>query len=131
MKINLLCWPLHLLRLNLALAVLAAGCATHEMHSYNQDFNQSLPGAPNYYIENLDDNHFKLTVSQGTFLPGPDRIIYVKPAASIVAGSEAKRRGWSDWDLNYVQDRDSGWMRVVIGEVTRKNAAEKTSDPAK
>jgi hypothetical protein len=45
-----------------------------------------------------------------------------------VARSESKQRGWSAWDLNYIQDRDRGWMRVVIAEVTRKNAVERTTD---
>lgn len=122
MKINQL--P-QLLLLNVALALFAAGCATHDEHSYNQDFNQSLPTAPKYFIENIDDTHFKVTVHQGSPADGPERVIYVKQAASAVAENEARHRGWPSWDLNYVQERDQGWMHVVIAEVTRKNAIEK------
>ena len=127
MKINQLRWTLRLLLLNATLAVLAAGCATHE-RSYNQDFNQNLPTSPKYVIENIDDTHFKVTVHQGSPLDGPQRVIYVKQVASTVAESEAKRRGWSNWDLNYIQERDQGWMHIVIADVTRKNAVEKTTD---
>jgi hypothetical protein len=59
-------------------------------------------------------------------LKGTDRVIYVKQAASAVAESEAKRRGWKNWDLNYIQERDAGWMHIVIADVTRKNAVERT-----
>jgi len=127
MKTNLFRWPC-LLLFPATLALFAAGCATHEQHSFNKDFNQSLPAAPNYYIEDMDANHFKVTVSQGSPMQGADRIIYVKQAATAVAASEAKNRGWSAWDLNYLQDSDRGWMREVVAEVTRKNAIEKTSN---
>lgn len=126
MKINQLRWPL-LLLLNATLVVLATGCATHDERSYNQDFNQNLPTSPKYYIENIDDNHFKVTVHQGSPMDGSQRVIFVKQVASTVAASEAKRLGWKNWDLNYIQDRDQGWMRIVIAEVTRKNAVENTS----
>ena len=126
MKTKRVCRTLQFLLLNATLAVLAAGCATHDERSYNQDFNQNLPTAPKYFIENIDDNHFKVTVHQGTPSEGPQRIIYVKEVASTVAETEAKRRDWKNWDLNYIQERDQGWMRIVIAEVTRKNAVEKT-----
>jgi hypothetical protein len=119
MKINRL---LLLLLLNLALVVLVTGCATPTGRSYNQDFNQNLPGSPNYIVANIDDTHFKVTVEQGSPISGQGRVIYVRQAASIVAASEAKSRGWDKWDLNYIQERDQGWMHIVIGEVTRKNA---------
>ncbi len=64
-------------------------------------------------------------------MDGSERIIFVKQVASTVAATEAKRRGWQNWDLNYIQDRDQGWMRIVIVEVTRKNAVEKTPDSIK
>ncbi len=117
-----------LLLLNASLVVLVVGCATPHERSYNRDFNQNLPTSPNYSIEDVDDAHFKVIVHQGSPLPGTQRIIYVKEVASTVTASEAKRRGWTNWDLNYVQERDQGWMHVVIADVTRKNAAEKTSD---
>jgi hypothetical protein len=128
MKINQFLWTLRLLLVNVALAVLAGGCATHDERSYNQDFNQNLPTSPKYFIENVDDTHFKVTVHQGSPLDGPQRVIYVKEVASTVAESEAKRRGWQNWDIGYIQDRDQGWMHIVIADVTRENAVERTSD---
>jgi hypothetical protein len=128
MKTNPLRWTLRLLLLNVTLAVLAAGCATHDERSYNQDFNQNLPTSPKYTIENVDDTHFQVTVHQGSSLPGTERIIYVKEVASTVAATEAKRRGWQNWNLDYIQERDQGWMHIVIADVTRKNPIEKTPD---
>jgi hypothetical protein len=129
MKINQLCWTLRLLLLNVTLAILAAGCATQDERSYNQDFNQNLPTSPKYVIDNIDDSHFKITVHQGSPLPGTQRIIYVKTVASAVAEAEAKRRGWQNWNLDYIQQRDQGWMHIVIADVTRKNAVEMTPGP--
>ena len=117
---------LRLLLLNATFVVLAAVCATHNMKSYNQDFNQNLPTSPNYTIENVDDTHFHVVVHQGSPLPGTQRIIFVKEVASTVAATEAKRRGWQNWDLGYIQERDQGWMHIVIADVTRKNAVEMT-----
>jgi hypothetical protein len=128
MKKNHVCRTFQLPLLIVALAVLAAGCATHDERSYNQDFNQNLPTSPKYFIENIDDAHFKVTVHQGTPSEGPERIIYVKQVASTVAESEANRRGWKNWDLNYIQQRDQGWMHIVVAEVTRKNVVEKAPD---
>jgi len=128
MKTNLLRRTFRLLLLNAALMVLVAGCATNNERSYNQDFNQNLPTSPKYFIANVDDTHFQITVHQGSPLPGTQRIIYVKEVASTVAASEAKRRGWQNWDLGYIQERDQGWMHIVIADVTRKNAVETTSD---
>ena len=127
MKTNRIRRTLRLLLLNATLVVLAAGCATHNERSYNQDFNQNLPTSPKYTIENVDDTHFHVVVHQGSPLPGTQRIIYVKQVASTVAATEAKRRGWQNWDLGYIQERDQGWMHIVIADVTRKNAVEKTS----
>ena len=127
MKTNQLRRTLQLLLLNVTLVVLAAGCATHNERSYNQDFNQNLPTSPKYTIENVDDTHFQVVVHQGSPLPGTQRVIYVKEVASAVAGTEAKRRGWQNWDLGYIQERDQGWMHIVIADVTRKNAVEKTT----
>ena len=128
MKTNPLRWTLRLLLLNATLAVLAAGCATQNERSFNQDFHQNLPTSPKYAIENIDDAHFQITVHQGSPLAGPQRIIYVKDVASAVAAAEAKRRGWQNWNLDYIQERDQGWMHVVIADVTRKNAVEMTPD---
>ena len=129
MKTNQLRWTLRLLLLNATLLVLAVGCATPNEKSYNQEFNQNLPTSPKYTIENVSDTHFQVEVHQGSPLPGPDRIIYVKKVASAVAENEAKNRGWKNWDLNYIQERDQGWMHVVIADVTRKNAVEATPSP--
>jgi hypothetical protein len=126
MKINRIRRTLRLLLLNVTLVVLAAGCATQNERSYNQDFNQNLPTSPNYTIENVDDTHFQVIVHQGSPLPGTQRIIFVKEVASTVAATEAKRRGWQNWDLGYIQERDQGWMHIVIADVTRKNAVEMT-----
>jgi hypothetical protein len=125
MKTNQLRWTIRLLLLNATLVLLATGCATSD-RSFNQDFNQNLPTSPNYAIENVNDTDFHVIVRQGTALKGTDRVIYVKQAASAVAESEAKRRGWKNWDLNYIQERDAGWMHIVIADVTRKNAVERT-----
>jgi hypothetical protein len=126
MKTNRIRRTLRLLLLNATLVLLAAGCATQNERSYNQDFNQNLPTSPKYTIENVDDTHFQVNVHQGSPLPGTQRIIFVKEAASTVAATEAKRRGWQNWDLGYIQERDQGWMHIVIADVTRKNAVEKT-----
>ena len=129
MKTNQLRRMLRLLFLNAALAVLAAGCATHSERSYNQDFNQNLPTSPKYSIANVDDTHFQITVHQGSPSPGTQRIIYVKEVVSAVAASEARRRGWQNWNLGYIQERDQGWMHIVIAEVARKNAVVMTPGP--
>jgi hypothetical protein len=127
MKINQFRRTFPHLVLSAAILALAAGCATHDEHSYNQDYNQNLPTSPKYFIENIDDDHFKVTVHQGSPLPKPQRDLSVKQVASTVAATEAKRRDWPNWDLNYIQERDQGWMHIVIAEVTRKNAVENTN----
>jgi hypothetical protein len=119
-----------LLLLNTILVVIATGCASREENSFNKDYNQNVPTSPKYYFENIDDNHFKVIVHQGSPMQGPERVVFVKQVASTVAGTEAKRRGWENWELNYIQNRDQGWMRIVIGEVTRKNAVVLTPDAA-
>ena len=128
MKINQLRWTIRLLLLNATLVLLATGCATSNPNerSFNKDFHQNLPTSPNYAIENVNDTDFHVIVHQGTALKGADRIIYVKQVASAVAASEAKHRGWQNWDLNYIQEYDQGWMHVVVADVTRKNPVEKT-----
>jgi hypothetical protein len=126
MKTYLFRRTFRLLLLNATLVVLAAGCATHQERSYNKDFNQNLPTSPKYFIENVDDTHFRVTVHQGSPMPGTQRIVFVKQVASTVAEDEAKRKGWQKWDLNYIQERDQGWMHIVIADVTRKNAVEKS-----
>jgi hypothetical protein len=117
-------WTLRLLFFNVAVLVLAAGCITNTDHSYNKDYNQNLASAPNYSIENINDTSFKLVVHQGSPLPGAQRIVELKQAAAAVAQTEAQRRGWQSWDLNFIQDRDQGWMHIYIGVVTKKNPVQ-------
>ena len=114
-----------------ALAVFSSGCATHEEHSFNNDFNQQLPTSPKYFIENVNDNHFTVTVLQGKPMASEERILHVKRAASAVAETEAKRRGWENWQLEYVRQGSQGWMFTAKADVVRKNAVEmKTAAPA-
>ena len=114
-----------------ALAVFSSGCATHEEHSFNDDFNQSLPTSPKYFIEDVNTNHFTVTVLQGKPMASEERIIHVKRAASTVAETEAKRRGWENWQLEYVRQGSQGWMFTAKADVVRKNAVEiKTDAPA-
>ena len=114
-----------------ALAVFSSGCATHEEHSFNNDFNQQLPTAPMYYVEDVNTNHFTVTVLQGKPMASEERILHVKRAASAVAETEAKRRGWENWQLEYVRQGSQGWMFTAKADVVRKNAVEiKTDAPA-
>jgi hypothetical protein len=129
MKTNQLRWTLRLLLLNATVLLLTAGCATQNERSYNQDFNQNLPTSPKYSIANVDDTHFQITVHQGSPSQGAERVIDQKAAASAVAETEARRRGWQNWNLDYIQQRDQGWMHIVVADVTRKNAIEMTPGP--
>ncbi len=115
---------LPLLGFGAAVVIWAAGCATSQMRSFNQDYSQNFACAPNYAVENVNDTKFKLVVHQGAPMPGPQRVVYMKQAAAAVAETEAKRRGWQNWDLNYIQEGDRGWMHVLVGEVTRKTPVE-------
>ena len=121
MKTNPFRWTLRLLLLNATVLLLTAGCATNE-RSFNQDFNQNLPTSPKYSIANVDDTHFQITVHQGSPSQGAERVIDQKTAASAVAETEARRRGWQNWNLDYIQQRDQGWMHIVIADVTRKKS---------
>src|ERR1700744_3252142 len=103
-----------------AMAVLISGCATPEQHSYNKDFNENLTTKPKYYIEDVNDTHFKITVDQGVPSTEANRLIDVKTAASAVARQEGQQRGWDKWHLDYIQEKDQGWMHVVVAEVTRE-----------
>jgi hypothetical protein len=110
-------WTPWLLSINVALAVLAGGCATPTGHSFNKDFGENLPTQPNYYIQDEDDHHFTITVNQGVPSTGAARLIDVKEAASTIAKAESQRLGWEKWQLNYIQEKDQGWMHVVIADV--------------
>ena len=104
---------------NAAIVVLFSGCATPPEHSYNADFGQSLPTKPTYYIENVDAEHFKITVHQGTPSSGAERVMNVKEAASAIAKAESQRLGWEKWELNYIREENQGWMHMVVAEVKR------------
>jgi hypothetical protein len=115
-----LSWAPCLLSINVAAIILFSGCASPEMHSFNQDYQDNLPVRPTYYIHDEDANRFFITVHQGTPSTGAERVINVKTAATTVAKSECQRLGWDKWDLNYIQERNEGWMHIVIAEVTRE-----------
>jgi len=117
---NRLRWSQCWLPINVAAMVLFSGCTTPEQHSFNADYKESLPTKPNYYITDQGAGCFNITVSQGVPSSGAERVINVKQAASSVARAECQRRGWEKWDLNYIQDRDAGWMHVVVAQVIRQ-----------
>jgi hypothetical protein len=113
-------WTPWLLSINAAIAVLMSGCATSNEHSFNHDFGENLPTSPNYYIEDENAQHFKITVQQGTPSDGAERLLDVKKAAPVIAQAECQRLGWKKWDLGYIQERNQGWMHIVIADVTRE-----------
>jgi hypothetical protein len=100
--------------------LLAAGCAT-PTKSFNDDYNQNFPPKPRYAIDNVNDTEFKIRVQQGTPMPEqhPVAVEYMKEATSAIAKSEARRRGWVEWQVNYIQETDKGWMHVLVAEVIR------------
>jgi len=108
--------------LALTSAVILSGCSTPERHSFNDDYNQHLPTAPKYLIKDNGANSFKVIVEQGIPANGQERVTDTKQAASAVAETEAKRRGWENWDLNYIYQQNQGWMYVVKAVVVPKNA---------
>lgn len=113
-------WTLWLLAINTAVVVLFSGCASPQEHSFNTDFGESLPAQPVYYIQDENAQHFIITVHQGTPSAGAERILNIKEAASTIAKAECQRLGWEKWQLNYIQERNQGWMHVVVAEVTRE-----------
>jgi hypothetical protein len=124
MKIN--CWPRPVFVFASAW-ILAAGCATETDQSFNAHFNQNLPAAPKYAVENVNDHRFKIVMDQGRPMQDdPGRVTYMKQAVSVVAEDEAHRRGWANWDMNYIEQRDQGWMLILVAEVTRKPALNVT-----
>src|SRR5580700_8091235 len=104
MKANRLFW---LTLLSVTLVFLGAGCAT-PTKSFNQDYNENFPPQPNYAIDNVDDSHFKIRLSQGTPMPEQRAVcvMYMKKAIWTIANDESKRRGWQQWEVNYIQERD-------------------------
>ncbi len=112
--------PLWLLAINAGVAILLSGCASPEEHSYNKDFNEDLSTKPKYYITDQDDHHFRIVVHQGVNSTKPDRVLDVRTAASAVAKSECARLGWQKWHMDYIQEKDQGWMHMVVAEVKRE-----------
>jgi hypothetical protein len=100
--------------------LLLAGCATPDEYSFNQQFQDNLPTDPKYYIKDEGDRHFTVVVHQGSPSTQPSRVIDQKTAATMVARSEAHRLGWDKWHLDYISERDQGWMHIVVGRVTRE-----------
>ena len=82
---------------------------------------ENFPPQPNYAIDKMDDTHFKIRLFQGTPSPEdlPVTVNYMKRAVKIIADAEAKRRGWQDWEVNYIQERNQGWMHVLVAVVIR------------
>jgi hypothetical protein len=109
---------------NAAMVILLSGCGTPKEHSFNDDFGQTYPTDPQYYIYDEDETHFRIEVELGTPTSGAERVIDVKAAASTIAAAECKRLGWPKWQLNYIQEQNHGWMRVVIVEVTLEKYLE-------
>ena len=110
--------------LNAAVVLLAAGCATPAEHSFNQDYGQFLVTDPKYYIEDETGDHFKIVVHQGKPSTGAERVLDIKSAAPDIAKGEAQRLGWQRWQLDYIQEKDQGWMHLAVAVVTRKPYAE-------
>lgn len=109
-----------LVLLSAILMFLVPGCAT-PTRSFNQDYGEHFPPRPNYAIDQMDDTHFKIRLFQGTPLPEqlPVTVEYMKKAVWIIANAEARRRGWQQWEVNYIQQRDEGWMHVLVAVVIR------------
>ena len=113
-------WIPWLLSVSAAGLLLPGGCAAPQEHSFNSDFKETFPTQPQYLIEDKDADHFTITVHQGVPSTGAEHYIDVKKAASTIAKAESQKRGWEKWQLNYIQERNQGWMRVVVAEVTRE-----------
>jgi hypothetical protein len=114
------------LSINVAWMIFTGGCATEDEQSFNQNFNQNLPTSPKYIIKDVSEDRFKLELHQGSPDTGPERVTYLKQAATIVARDEARRRGWGDWQLDYIDERDQGWMHILVAEVKEKPAVQMT-----
>ena len=103
--------------LNVGISIFVIGCNTYgeaNLKSFNKDFNQHLPASPEYSVDQLDESHFSITVHQGAPLisSGARRSFYLREAATTIADSEAKRLGWHNWRIDYVQEGDQGWVHI-------------------
>jgi hypothetical protein len=103
-----------------AIVFIGSGCATQRENSYNQDFNQSLTSAPTYLVSPINDDKFKINVNQGKVVSDGARLSDVREAAHVIAKREAMKRGWENWDVNFIREANDGWMHVVVAEVRRK-----------
>jgi hypothetical protein len=130
-KIIRINWTAWLLSITTAIVVLFSGCATPKEHSFNTDFGENFPTKPKYYIYDEDERHFRIKVHQGTPSTGAEHVIDVKQAASTIAKAECQTLGWERWQLNYIQETDQGWMRIVVAEVTREKYVEPTFPQSK
>jgi hypothetical protein len=119
MKTTYLLVPL--LAFSVAATILSTGCASPDQHAFNTEFGENLLTQPNYHIQDESENHFTITVHQGKPSNFNDRVSDAKQAADTVAKAEAQKRGWEKWRLNYIQERDQGWMHIVIAKVDRLN----------
>jgi hypothetical protein len=106
--------------LSAGLAILLAGCASPDEQSFNEQFRDNLPTNPQYYIKDEGDRHFTIVVQQGSPSTLPNRVIDQKKAATTVAETETRRLGWDKWHLDYISERDQGWMHIVVARVTRE-----------
>lgn len=112
--------------LGAAVVMFVGGCATPDELSYNEQFGENLPTQPQYYIKDEAGNHFIIVVHQGSpsgesnRSDDPDRVNDLKQAATQVANAETQRLGWDKWHMNYIQERDQGWMHIVEAKVTRE-----------
>jgi hypothetical protein len=97
-----------------------SGCSTPNEYSYNEEYHENLLTQPKYYIKDENDRHFKIVVHQGSPSTEANRVIDLKQAATQIANSETARLGWDKWHLDYIQERNEGWMHIVIAKVTRE-----------
>lgn len=112
-----------------AVLFLGAGCKTPDEQSFNDQFNQNYPVAPKYYIEDQGEDHFKVRMHQGSPMASPSKVTYLKQAMNIVAENECRRRGWTNWKVDYIQESDQGWMHVLVAEVWRENGVQMPPPP--
>jgi hypothetical protein len=111
---------LGLLSMGAGAMVFFTGCSTPSEYSYNEEYHENLLTRPKYYIKDEGDRHFTIVVHQGSPSNEANRVTDLKQTATQVANSETVRLGWEKWHLDYIQERDQGWMHIVIAQVTRE-----------
>jgi hypothetical protein len=120
---------LKLISIGAGLAILLCGCATKEGYSFNREFSENVPTDPRYYIKGEGPEHFTIVVHQGSPSTEAGRATDLKQAATAVAEAETQRLGWLKWHLDYIQERDQGWMHIVVAKVTREDDAPAVYSP--